>query len=234
MITMKKSLITSITPGQIAQVGNFVADLGRKTAMEVLDKINRAGQGKSCNVQRLLASGKKIKPALARFLQDQIMTIAMGQVGCLKLISAGKKVVIKATSGKRTIAAAGKTFPGWIDPDYKNYGCNVTAEARPETPTDVYEMIEDGDFRKIFGSFGENLDRLCLTQDQIIEFVESHIKWLRTEGYATLFLFKVGTDCFVARVYFFDDGQLRARVRRFSYDDVWRAKYRHRIVVPQL
>jgi hypothetical protein len=160
--------------------------------------------------------------------------LPMGVVGCLKLISAGKKVVIAATSGKRTIAKAKKTFPGFLDSDFVNYGCNVPSEAKPETATEVYEMIEeDGDFRKIFGGFGVNLDLPCFTQDQIIEFVETQPDWLQQDGCATFFLYKVGKEFFVASVSVPSAG-LYVYAFRFSGDDVWRAEYRHRVVVPQL
>jgi hypothetical protein len=80
----------------------------------------------------------------------------------------------------------------------------------------------------------DDLNKLVMTQSQIIQFVQKHRKWLRTDGYATFFLFKVGDEFFVADVFFNDDGRLEVYVYRFSDDDVWRAEVRHRIVIPQL
>lgn len=157
-----------------------------------------------------------------------------GTVGCLRNISLGKKVLIPATAGKRTIAKAKAIFPGYIDSDFINYGCDVEGAPAPETQTDVYEMVEDGNFRKIFGGFGCNLNQVCLTQDQIIAWVEINHQWLCTGGYGTFFLFKVGTEFFVAYVSFDVAGALEVGVDRLSYDRVWFAYYRHRFVVPQL
>lgn len=51
-----------------------------------------------------------------------------------------------------------------------------------------YRMLT---FAKIFTSFRGDLDKLCLTQHQIKAFCKKHANWLRTNGYATFFLFKV-------------------------------------------
>ena len=80
----------------------------------------------------------------------------------------------------------------------------------------------------------DDLNSLCLTQPQIIHFVEKHKKWLRTDGYGTFFLFKVGEELFVAYVYFDGYGRLKVFVYRFSFDYVWYAGCGHRVVVPQL
>jgi hypothetical protein len=97
----------------------------------------------------------------------------------------------------------------------------------------VYEMIKDGTFEKIYGRFDNNLDTMCLTQGQIIGFVKKYRNWLRTDGYGTFFLFKVGTEFFVANV-FFGSGGLYVHVYRSSHVSVWSADDRHRFVLPQL
>jgi hypothetical protein len=112
----------------------------------------------------------------------------------------------------------------------------VPDESRPETEVAIYEMIKDGTYAKLFGGFGENLDRLCLTQAQIKVFCRDHHEWLRQEGWATFFLFKVNGELFVAYVIVSADGLyvLRCYADRFSDDSVWSAGNRPRIVVPQL
>ena len=224
---------TLITSGQIAQAGTFVADAGRKTTETLLQDINAKGQAGTFDMQRFFTGGTRIKNAIAEAVRKEILAVAMGVVGVLKLISAGKKISIAATSGKWTIAKAKKTFPGSPDSDFVNYGCDVAGEAKPATLTEVYEMTDDGDFNRIFGGFGVNLDLLRFTKDQIIEFAETQSEWLRQEGYGTLFLYKVGNEFFVASVYVHGDG-LSVYAGRFSYVSVWRAEYRHRVVVPQL
>ena len=85
----------------------------------------------------------------------------------------------------------------------------------------------------MFGSLGTDLDKLCLTQHQIKTFCEVHKEWLRKDGYATFFLFKVDEQFFVAHVRVSSVG-LGVHVFRFGLDDVWYAEYSHRMVVPQL
>jgi hypothetical protein len=64
--------------------------------------------------------------------------------------------------------------------------------------------------------------------------VQKHRKWLRTDGYGTFFLLKVGNEFFVELVHVVSGGLLEARVRRFLHAYVWRAEYRRRFVLPQL
>jgi hypothetical protein len=151
-----------------------------------------------------------------------------------RCISVEETLELDETDGEETIAKAEETFPGWIDPDFKGYGCDVKSEPTMKMQVSVYEMIKDGTFAQIWNGMSDDLNSLCLTQPQIIQFVQKHRKWLRTEGYGTLFLFKVGNEFFVALVRFDGGGQLRVRVGRFSFDFVWSAAIRHRIVVPQL
>lgn len=96
------------------------------------------------------------------------------------------------------------------------------------------EMDKDATFKQMYE--GYDLDKACLTQGQILEFIKSHKDKLRDGGYSTFFLFKVAkgdkSEFFVARVYVYDDGTLSAYVRRFSYGLVWDAGRRHRVVVP--
>ena len=58
-----------------------------------------------------------------------------------------------------------------------------------------------------------------------------HSDWLKKGGNGTFFLFKVGTQFFVAAVYLFSDGRFGERVRRFGLERVFRAQKRHRIVI---
>ena len=150
-----------------------------------------------------------------------------------RLISGTEVITLNPTDGMETIAKAGSLFTGGIDSDFANYGCDVVVPATGKQNVAVREMIMNGTFAQIFGELGK-LDDLCLTQAQIIQFVKSHRKWLRKDGYATFFLFKIGNEFFVARVSFADDGRLEVGVRHLSDDYVWYAGSQHRMVVPQL
>lgn len=164
--------------------------------------------------------------------KNQMVPALQPKPAILRLISDGKQIV-GTTTGARTIASVSDVFTWDIDPDFKNWGLDVPGEAKPETPVQVYEMVADGDYKAIYGSLGQNLDKLCFTQEQIIAFVRDHKNWLRKGGWATFFLFKVAGEFFVARVYLDAVERPSALASRFSFDFVWDADYRHHIVLPQ-
>lgn len=153
----------------------------------------------------------------------------------IRLISAGKRVVIGATKGTETLASAHDVFSS-ISSDFKNWGCDKAEQATPDVAVEVYEQIEDAEYPKIFGSLDQNLDRLVLTTPQIKNFVVNHAKdyLLETEWTCFRFLFKVGNEFFIADVRVLPDGNRAVRVTRFLDGSVRHAEYRHRIVVPQL
>lgn len=224
---MAKSLITSEQMKDLVSRGEKAGRRGVKRAVSKFSKaLDRSA------VQRIQADGKlnsAIEDAMEKFFAESIEL----KTSHLTCISLGKDTVLDPTDGTETIANAKDVFPDYIDSDFKNWGLDVPAEATKRVKTHVFEMTQDGDFKAIFGSFGENLDRLCLTQAQIKQFCKKHAKWLRTDGYGTFFLFKVGKDYFVADVDVYSDG-LYVHVFRLSYDYVWDAGYRPRVVVPQL
>ncbi|MEK7531755.1 MAG: hypothetical protein AAB545_02410 [Patescibacteria group bacterium] len=154
-------------------------------------------------------------------------------------ISDGHELVLPPNDGTQTIAQASNVFT-YIDPDFKNWGLDVTSTSTPPLSVVVREMIKDADFRTIFGEIGDTA-RLCLTQGQIIDFVRFHKGWLRTDGYGTFFLFQKGDkmfvsldDFYVAYVFSSSGGRLWVHVYRLLHAYVWLAGSRHRIVVPQL
>jgi hypothetical protein len=151
----------------------------------------------------------------------------------LRLISGGKKIVIRATKGERTIAQAKEVFTWGIDRDFTNWGLDVPGEAKSETPVEIHEMTEDGNFKTIFNSLGRNLDELCFSQEQVITFVEDNKEWLRKDGYATFFLIKKENEFCVADVDLSEGGSPLALVARFSDDGGWGGDDRRRVVVPQ-
>ena len=141
---------------------------------------------------------------------------------------------LEATDGTATIAKAEDVFTWGIDGDFRKWGLDVKAKPTKATKVQVREMIKNGTFAQVFNGLSDNLDSLCLTQSQIIQFVVKHKKWLRTDGYGTFFLFKVGKEFFVARVSLDSGERPYVNASRFSGDYVWGADYPHRFVVPQL
>lgn len=196
--------------------------------IECFRKMLREKRIESSDFQRSLDNGK-----IARFI-DTLKSKANTVSAFTTPIPGAESLELKETDGKATIAKAKDIFPGWIDSGFKGYGCDVESQPTEKMQVAVHEMIKDGTFVQIFGGMSDDFNSLCLTQPQIIQFVQKYHKWLRTDGYATFFLFKVEDDFFVADVFFGDDGQLEVSVSRFSDGHVWHAECRRRIVFPQL
>lgn len=233
MITVKTLITSKIDAGQKEQILRVAEDALRKGMGMGVDKLSESGALNTSNFQRVLAQGNALATCIIEHAIAKLVELAEQVVGFLKLISGIETITIRAVDGQATIAKAGDLFTGWLDNDFVNYGTDVPGQATKEMPVQVFEMIKDGTFAQIFGGFGENLDRLCLTQAQIIQFVKDHSRWLHPEGWATFFLFKVNGEYFVAFVYR-GVGRLGVFACRLSYDHVWRAECRHRVVVPQL
>lgn len=151
----------------------------------------------------------------------------------LKLISIGETLTIDACDGTKILADAKDVF-AYIDSDFKNWGADEKGAATEEIAIEVCEMVKDGMFAQLFGSLSTDVQKLCLTQNQIVGFVKKHRNWLRTDGRATFFLFKANGELFVADVNFNSDDSLYVNVYRFVHDYVWDAVYRRRVVVPRL
>jgi len=149
------------------------------------------------------------------------------------LISAGEKVMIEVLDGRAYISEAKRIFSSFIDGNFKNWGLNKSGPGTLATLVDINEIIEDGNLVKIFTSLNPDLDKLVMTQTQIIRFCEKHPTWLRQEGYTTLFLTKAGNEYFVVSVDVFSGG-LGVSVLRLGLDVVLGGEDRHRVVSPQL
>ena len=160
----------------------------------------------------------------------------------LKSLNISEKLVLPKLDGRATIFQAKNVFKSWIDFDFENWGLNKESKATQETEIEVYEMVKDATFKEIFTSLSDNLDILCFTQGQIIDFCEKNCSHLRQDGCATFFLTKkdfekpaTEDNLFVVSVGV-DVGSdgLGVSVGRFGNAGVWDAGYRHRVVVPKL
>lgn len=140
--------------------------------------------------------------------------------------------VIPATTGMASIADEEELFASYIDPDFKNWGLNVRGKARPETFVKSLELVRNGNFKELFSSLGD-LDKLVMTDDQIVWVKRNRPDLLVQNGNANLFLKKKGKEFFVAGVSRYSGGFM-VDVRRLSDGIIWLAGFGHRVVVPQL
>jgi hypothetical protein len=145
-----------------------------------------------------------------------------------------KPLIIGSTDGTKTIPDSADLFAAGVDGDFRNWRADEPGAPTGETPVHVYEMVRDATFAQMFSSLSPDLGKLCLTHDQILTFIETHRDQLRTDGYATFFLFKSHDQFFVACVRVNSRSRLYVIVRRFEYSRVWSAEYSYRLVVPQL
>lgn len=177
---------------------------------------------------RLARNGEE----LTKFLSG-LATNGAKESSILRLISGDENLVLPETDGKVTIAQSKEVFTGHLDSDFKNWGTDVSVDASGKMPVSVYEMEQDATFNQMFNSLSSDLDKLVIPQDKIVEFVKNYRNWLRTDGYATFFLFRVNGEYFVARVDFSARARLEVDVDRFEDDLVWDAASRLRVVTPQ-
>ena len=232
-MTMKPS-ITSLDPKHKEDCVQVITDATRKATDVAIDELVETGVVNNDNIQRVRAQGDKIVLAITKLVKKMIAEFAENIVGPLKLISGDKKIVLQKTDDQELLAEADDIFND-IDPDFKNYGCNVKgAKSKPtaKTAVQVYELVKDATFQQMFGAFGENLDRLCFSQSQIKKFVRNHREMLALNWW-TSFLFKVEEEFFVARVSRYNSGILGVHVYYFSDKYVWNGGYGNRLVIPQ-
>ncbi len=157
----------------------------------------------------------------------------------LRLLTTEKKLIIKATDGKKTLAQAKDTFNGFIDPKFKNRGLDNPGVATPDTPIDMYEVIADATFKDMFCSLSGDLDKLCLTQSQIEEFCRTNNDLLQGDVYGMFFLFREDYGYFLVARVCINSGGLAIYYNRFDHwpsipgiEYVWGGDRFYRVIVP--
>lgn len=173
----------------------------------------------------------KMVDVLAGVIHEEQEKKVQGKV--LRLISGGNSLCLYACDGSKILADATDVF-AYIDPGFKNWNADEPGSEKSETPIEVHELATDATFAQMFGSLNKDVKKMCLSQHQILNFVQKHRGWLRTDGYATFFLFESYGPFFVADVYFRSDGELDVDVYEFDNPRVWHSECRHRVVVPRL
>ncbi len=237
MTAMENPLIASVEEvgdDEIEACVTFVTDATRKGTGTALRELAKNGVLNRQNIERVCAHGNEIVAAITALVNERIAELAENITGYVKLISGAETLELDETDGKAIIAKAEDIFLGHIDDAFIRWGCDVESEPTQKTQVTVHEMVKDGTLIEIWTGISDDPNSLCLTQSQIIQFVEKHKKWLRSVGYVTFSLFKVGNEFFVACVRFDGAGQLGVFVHRLSFDIVWYAVHGLCFVVPQL
>ncbi len=139
-----------------------------------------------------------------------------------------KTVVIGATKGERTIVNS-NLFTRGIDHDFFIYGCTLPSKSKKEREVNIYELEGIGTFTQIYQKMcnSDELKQSVLTQDQILEFVETHQGELQQNGLGNFFLIRNDGKFYVVSVYYATRTDLSVSIYQFSDPHIWNAgRYR--------
>jgi len=199
-------------------------------------------QGLTLEDLALLRSNKDLAKKVAEVIKatNGVPKVIKKESKILNLLSGSEKIILSRLDGRTKISQAKNVFKAYISSDFENLGLNKKSKSTPKTEVEIYEIAKNANFKDMFTSLSDDLDFLCLTQSQIIDFCEKHRSHLRQVGYATLFLTKkdfekpaTEDNLFVVGVGVGSDG-LGVDVSRFGRAHVWSADARRRVVVSKL
>jgi hypothetical protein len=241
---MNRTSITPVSEGQKDTASRLAGDVARQAMLVALEQMIEDGEISREELQQFLGRGHTLKARMIPFFKTSIKEIAMGITAYTRCISGGT-VILDPSDGQATLTEAKDLFVDGIDDDFEAWGTNVPGEATGQTNVIVHEMIKDGTFAQVYGAFGVELGKLCLTQSQIIQFVQNHGEWARKVDQAIYFLFRVGEKFFVVDVRLgvdrsVADMRLRGGGRfiadAYTLGDAYKrsALNQHRFVLPQL
>ena len=116
----------------------------------------------------------------------------------LKLISDGDILKIMALDGARNIESSKDIFGAVVSVWEDSFLTDESNKKTYETEILVYELARDNTTLKMFGSLNENLKPLCLTQDQIIEYINKYKQYKNPlhKNIINMFLFESNNKFF--------------------------------------
>ena len=141
--------------------------------------------------------------------KSNLLTRGLKELGLsttiLKLISGGEVLKIKALDGSRNIKSSKDIFRH-VFSDFLDLHTNESSKKTGETEVLVYEVIKDANIYQMFDSLN-NFEQMCLTQDQILEFIDKYKQYKipLDKHVINMFLFKSSDKVFVGQVCLADD-----------------------------
>lgn len=119
----------------------------------------------------------------------------------LKLISGGDVLKIKALEGSRTIESSENIFRH-VFSDFLDSNTNESTKKTDEVEVLVYEVLKDASIYKMFDSLNRNFEQMCITQDQILEFIDKYKEYKIPNDKHVIyhFLFKANDKVFVSQI----------------------------------
>ena len=167
----------------------------------------------------------------------------------LRQIYTDEIIKIGWCSGTRTIAGSQRTFRTYIKPDFTQRDFNYDGSATKEIEVSIYEQTAEVSRKQMFEVLNPDLDKLCLTQHQIVRFCDKQRDRIYKDGITTHFLFKKDSRflstkerIFIIIVYMDFVGlgvtcrelEYSHRISRLEGDDLWGSTEAERLVVPKL
>ncbi len=151
----------------------------------------------------------------------------------LKLISGSQTLTLDAVDGSLVIYKSSSVF-NYIDRNTTGEMDGMKGASTSQKDVYVYELLKSATTFQMFSSLAEDLNPLCLTQHQILNFISKYRHWLSAEHGETFFLFESNKILFVASVKRVDERLLvavRALDNGFLYSKE-KYKYEYRLVTP--
>lgn len=226
---MTKKHVSSIIKGASWTV-NFVAQLIEQLEkLGISDKdIFKLGQTTKESNDLIVLCAKKIAEEIRHY-----------NTGYLTPIN-HEKIIIGECNGKTDIIDSANVF-GKISDLFKEWHLSGFGLKTKKTEVKIYEMSsKNGNFRNIYSSENAKIHELCLTQHQIIKFVENNDFWIRRSPFGTFFLTKTkGKSKILKHNFFVIRIQSRPSgghiVTPISFDDpvVLIGENRSQFVIPQ-
>ncbi len=144
-------------------------------------------------------------------------------------------IIIPPTDGTRTILTSTEIFTGSIRDDFTVCGLSGPCGPTPKTRVMVYEIIKTSTFEPIFESLSSIREHLCVSQSQIIAFLEETDRdHLHKKGYGTFFLIKPTRRFFVIEVRIDSRRKIEVGYYPFDVGHNWNKTCPRRVVVPKL
>lgn len=106
-----------------------------------------------------------------------------------KRIYKNEVIKIESLDGKRTIFDTKNVFK-IVSSELQSLQLKETERKTPKTHLIVYKMIKDGRIKEVLNSYKGSFRKLCLTQDQIVEFCIQHQEYLTQNIYGNFFIIR--------------------------------------------
>lgn len=153
----------------------------------------------------------------------------------LKLISGGETIRIRALDGSRVFKFSDGDLFKYVFFDLAGFDTNEHPTETGEAELLVYELVKDANIYQMFNSLNKSFEQLCLTQNQILEFLDKYKRYSKNK--TNHFLVKSNGKIFVAQICADSDDSMRLFGGHISDNDINGSVYpasgvSFRVVVP--